>query len=131
MRIGITGLPGTGKTQVANTLSKYLDLEVQHTDAYKHMLWEEQPVAAMDKLLPACIIEGVTVARMLKRGFNPDVLIYLVGPGRGVRSMPWLQTYVRLYEESAVGRVVRMSQLPTDLTLMNVMTRVTDDILRA
>lgn len=126
MRIAITGLPGTGKTFVAGLLSKYLQLEVQHTDVLRDLPWTEQPIAALDRLPTEGIIEGVTVSRMLTRGFTPDVLIYLEGAGKGVRSMPWIETNVRLYERSKVGRVVRLHQRPDDVTLLYELGKVVE-----
>lgn len=125
MLIGVTGLPGTGKTFVAQQLKQYLGLEVFHTDRFKHLAWDEQPAANMDCMEPECIIEGVTVARMLSRGFMPDLLIYLEGPGRGIKSMPWVEAKVRAYERAGVGRVIRLNQLPTDLALVQALSKVT------
>lgn len=78
-RIAIGGGPRTGKTTLAGAVT---DRPVLHTDERCGLPWSEQPAA----LIAACaqhdrfVVEGVQVARALRKGLQIDVLIWLVRP---------------------------------------------------
>lgn len=78
-RVGIAGGPNTGKT----TLSKRVqDRRVVGTDAYKEIPWEDVPhrmIADVKDDSTYCI-EGVQVARALRKGLPLDALVYLEHP---------------------------------------------------
>ena len=79
-RIAIVGGPRTGKT----TLSKKFEgqWDVICTDAWKHLPWHLQPV----KITEACqgserfVLEGVQAARVLRRGLEVDLVVFLDAP---------------------------------------------------
>lgn len=127
MVIAVTGLPGTGKTYATQLISDYLRLPVLNTDKFRDLPWDQQPDAAIQQVGPQVIVEGVTVARMLTRGFIPDVLLYLEGEGKGVRSMPWLKRNVELYERAHVATVLRMPERPIESTILDAIHHVVPD----
>lgn len=86
MIIAITGYPGTGKTTLAWKLTS-LPIE---TDKLAELPWNDQPAAGIKAVedfwneehmsargQTVCIIEGILVARMIRRGWSPDLLIVL------------------------------------------------------
>lgn len=79
--IGITGYPGAGKT----TLSKHgSNREIIHTDdylKYNHKIIPDLIIRDL-KQKDRYIIEGTQVTRLLSRGWEPDVLIVVLGSKR-------------------------------------------------
>jgi predicted ATPase len=75
-RIAIVGGPGTGKTTLSANVR---DRRVVHTDDYIDRPWASVP----DDVIRACdglesfVVEGVQVARSLRRGLKVDAVIYL------------------------------------------------------
>ncbi len=77
-RIAIVGGPGTGKT----TLSKWAGSHrpVLGTDEYQTMPWEDVPRHVINKtrtLGRKFVVEGVHVARALRKGLEVDAVIHL------------------------------------------------------
>ncbi len=76
-RIAIVGGPRTGKTLLASTV---VDRPVIHTDDHR-CSWAEAPAS----IVSACaaydpsffVVEGVMIARALRRGLAIDVVLYL------------------------------------------------------
>lgn len=91
--IAIIGAPGSGKTTLANNLSKYYGLSVLHTDDFKHHRWAWQPILAVREYCNNYnIIEGVTVARMLRSKFIfPDYVIHLTKLTSSMNLVLWKQ----------------------------------------
>lgn len=81
-RIAIVGGPGVGKT----TLSRWFtDRPVIGTDDYQKMDWEKIPSALIEGtggIGPAFVVEGVQVARALRKGLAVDAVIHLETPHR-------------------------------------------------
>lgn len=85
-RIAIVGGPRAGKT----TLARLADRQVIHTDDYRTRSWEAVPHAVIADIrdLEAdygqrgnrWIIEGVQVARALRKGLDVDVVLVLNEP---------------------------------------------------
>lgn len=112
--LAITGLPGSGKTTLADALGHVLDIHVFHTDYHIAASWDEQPdlclksARCLQSLVRPVVVEGLTVARMFRYGFNPDCLIVLSG-GRPHKSLPsLLENGIRSYR----GRVIHLPQYP-------------------
>lgn len=74
--IAITGFPGVGKSTLAKMLHDITEFPIISTDQFKDLGWKEQKEAALKATISCnkAIVEGVTVARLLKDGWNPDVL---------------------------------------------------------
>lgn len=80
-KIAIIGRPGVGKTYLANKLAKDQNLKNISTDDYIGSVpFEDVPTKIMTDLETVdqdYVVEGVQVARMIKKGFKPDK-IYIV-----------------------------------------------------
>lgn len=74
-RVAIVGGPGTGKSTLA---AKVDDRDVVHTDSFRELPWEDVPAAVIAECSgkPAFVVEGVQVARALRKGLEVDVVIY-------------------------------------------------------
>ncbi len=76
-KIAIFGGPGVGKT----TMSKlFTDRPVLGTDDYQTMAWEDIPGALIERtsgMGKSFLVEGVQVARALRKGLQVDAVIYL------------------------------------------------------
>lgn len=114
-QLAIVGLPRTGKTTLALGLGDALDLPVLHTDDFRDMPWEDQADAAMLAVPARGVVEGITVARMFRRGFDPDCVLWVMGAtgapsDRALRSL--LARGVGEYEDRG-GRVLRLTMRPS------------------
>lgn len=78
-RVVIAGGPQTGKTRLAASVT---DRPVFHTDDLKSKPWEKIPelVIAQVEGEEAYVLEGVQAGRVLRKGLEPDVVVYLVDP---------------------------------------------------
>lgn len=119
MLIFITGAPGTGKTTLARQLYDMLGsapAAVVHSDAFIDRDWEGQVTGLETELTiqeadgATCIIvEGTTVARLLDRGYEPDMVFYCVRNGevqpahRGMNT--WITKFVRAFQRRFPERV--------------------------
>lgn len=79
--IAIVGRPGVGKTTLAKQLAREKGCRIIHTDDYiKKFKFSEAAEGIIDICKgeqPPYIVEGVQVARMLRKGFKPDVVIIM------------------------------------------------------
>ncbi len=97
-RIALTGAPSCGKTTLAKTIK---DRPVFYSDDFKHLDWSDAS-AEIARVVNAhegpCLVEGVAVARALRKGMKVDAVIYLTQPkieqkpgqvvmGRGIRTV--------------------------------------------
>jgi len=80
VRIGITGGPLTGKTTLANELARKLRVNVFHVDDVKYLPWKDQPQEIIKRAPPNGILEGVQVARAVRKGLAVDFLVVLDFP---------------------------------------------------
>jgi len=81
-RVAIVGAPRTGKTSLANNEAVRFALArrpVIYSDDFKHLAWGEVPpaIVAVCKQMERFLIEGVQVARALRRGLEIDAVLYL------------------------------------------------------
>ncbi len=85
-KLAIVGGPNAGKTTFAASLPfpKFYR-PIFHTDSFMNLPWEDQPAAIIEYLddRDAFIIEGVQVARALRKGLMVDAVIFI----RGTRSL--------------------------------------------
>jgi len=82
-RIAITGAPLTGKTTLAKSVSESKSIPVIHGDDYNELGWSESSKAmadAVNAIEGAVIVEGVQVARAIRKGMRIDALLYLSEP---------------------------------------------------
>jgi dephospho-CoA kinase len=76
--IAIMGLPGSGKTTLAATMGL---TPVVNTDEFRNLPWADAPAAVMlaiEARRPE-VVEGITVARLFRRGFKPRTVIHCLG----------------------------------------------------
>lgn len=115
-QLAIVGLPGSGKTTLSIKLVNALNLTALHTDDYAWVSWAEQPDAAMAgiaELLPdGGIVEGFTVCRMFKRGFEPDCVLYILGCDEK-RTPKGLRTQLERGLDLYAGRVITLPKWPS------------------
>jgi hypothetical protein len=113
--LAITGLPGAGKTTLADALGVALNLPVMHTDDYKDQPWAEQAPLCTARLLEAypfsCIVEGLTVARMFRYGFRPHAVIHILGGREPVSAS--LRSLVSNGMIAFNGRIVTLPKHPS------------------
>jgi len=90
-KIALAGGPRSGKSTLTAAVA---DRPVIHTDDYMELPWSELPPAVL--ALPELggdrwVIEGVQVGRVLRKGLQPDVVLWLGGShgelSKGQRSM--------------------------------------------
>lgn len=103
-QLAIVGLPGAGKTTLALKLRDVLGLWTIHTDAVKDRPWEEQPDLLMATIPDRCIVEGITVARLFRRGFEPDCVVWMLGGDH--RATKSLQSLINRGLGEYSGRVI-------------------------
>jgi adenylate kinase family enzyme len=84
--IAIVGLPRSGKTTLSELIAESVGLSVLHTDDFRKLPWDKAADAALAAISGHGIVEGITVARLFRRGFKPDLVIHLTG-GRQLPSM--------------------------------------------
>lgn len=80
MKVAIAGRPGVGKTTLANEIAAKTGYMVLGTDSWIGQIpFSDVPFAAMDEVegKDNYIVEGVQVVRMLRKGYKPDVLLFL------------------------------------------------------
>ncbi len=78
-RVAIAGGPRVGKSTLSESVTDRL---VIGTDAYQDMEWAEIPHAMIldTKDLDRFVVEGVMVARALRKGMAVDAVVYLQRP---------------------------------------------------
>lgn len=78
-KIGIAGAPRTGKTTLSK---KATNRPVVGTDAYMDMDWADIPHRMIEDVADkqTFLIEGVQVARALRKGMPVDAVVYLDQP---------------------------------------------------
>jgi len=85
-KLAIVGGPNAGKTTYAASLTASpFYRPIFCTDTFMHLPWKDQPTAIIEFLADkdAFIIEGVQVARALRKGLEVDMVVFL----RGTRSL--------------------------------------------
>jgi hypothetical protein len=79
-RIAIVAPPKHGKTTLAKALKeRYESLNVIHCDEYISHSWTEQPLVIIEEVAKhkEWLIEGVQVARAMRKGLRPDAVVVL------------------------------------------------------
>lgn len=105
-RVAITGAPSCGKTTLAKMVT---DRPVFYSDDFKHLPWSEasaEVANVVNNHSGACVVEGVAVARALRKGMKVDAVIYMKRPkieqkpgqiamGKGIRTVfdEWRATH--------------------------------------
>ena len=78
-RVAVSGGPSSGKTTLASSVT---DRPVLSTDDFMALPWSDVPHAVMNQakgMGDRWVIEGVQVARALRKGLTPDVVVHLEG----------------------------------------------------
>lgn len=78
-RVAISGGPRAGKSTLAATVT---DRPVLSTDEFVTVPWDSVPRAVLNRAADmgdSWVIEGVQVARALRKGLKPDVVVHLNG----------------------------------------------------
>ena len=81
-RIAITGPSGCGKTTLAKTIT---DRPVFYSDDFKHLGWSEaseETARVINAHQGKLLVEGVAIARALRKGMKVDAVILLTAPKR-------------------------------------------------
>lgn len=110
-QLAIVGLPQTGKTTLGNALAAHLGLGCCHTDQFMNVPWSEQADEAMKYMPVRGIVEGITVARLFRRGFEPDCVVHLVSDPSWVRTGS-MASLVRRGLSEYRGRVITLPAKP-------------------
>ena len=83
-KVAIIGAPGTGKTTLANNLSKILNINPTHIDGFHHLPnWEIRDKVERDKMIlevvkkDEWIIDGTYRATLKQRLEKADLIIWL------------------------------------------------------
>lgn len=76
-RIAVCGGPKVGKTTIATWCTK--DRPLLHTDDLMHLEWADVPAAVIEQCShhSQFVVEGVQVARALRKGLQVDAVLYL------------------------------------------------------
>lgn len=79
-RVAVTGRPGIGKSAVLDKAKGPLP-PIFRTDVLKRVTWEAQVVETLEwaRKHETWVMEGVTVARALRRGLEADAVLVLTG----------------------------------------------------
>ena len=79
-KIAIVGGPKVGKTTLASTIND--GRMVLSTDDFMDIDWPDQPYAILDALRREAVwcVEGIQVARALRKGLQPDCVVLLTVP---------------------------------------------------
>lgn len=89
-RVAIVGGPRTGKSTLAATVN---DRPVMCTDDTQDQPWSEQPAIWLERAKQdAFVIEGVQVARTLRKGLQVDAVIVLPDPLTTLSKGQWAMT---------------------------------------
>ncbi len=99
--ICIHGKSGSGKSTTAIQLAKALGYPLFHTDAYQHYGWDQSLYQLLNDLnertRTECIVEGVQVPRLIRKGFRVDLIVETVCSD---------DTRVKRYEQRGHGKKV-------------------------
>lgn len=82
MKICVAGAPKSGKSTLAQKLASAINYEVVSTDDWIGKVGFREAPEAIIKYITGkddIIVEGVNAARMLNKGFTPDLVVYLQG----------------------------------------------------
>jgi len=82
-RIAVVGGPRTGKTTLVMTTVEVDDRPVFHTDDLIGLVeWADQPAVIIERCAPLdrYVVEGIQVARALRKGLEPDVVVVTTWP---------------------------------------------------
>lgn len=110
-QLAIVGVPGCGKTTLAFKLATVFQLPVFGTDAFVDEPWDNQPALVLEAWSRWGIIEGITVARLFRRGFKPDCVLWILGGDAGKQTAS-LRSLIDRGLSEYDGRVVTVPYRP-------------------
>ena len=94
----VCGLPGSGKTTLANELSRQLNIVCIHKDSIKEILYEVQNLATLDdsKIIGSHVIK--IVLGLAEEHIRRNVDIIIESPFNFVENYPIFESWIKNYK---------------------------------
>jgi len=129
MIVAVAGFPGAGKTYTADAWVAEAGATVVRTDDWTSLAWIAQPGAVLEALrnvsADVVIVEGVTVPRLLKRGWTPDLVVWVEHPDtdgesrhRAIRGS--IMSSWRQWRRTVAGQAVPLRQVQSGIPWVDI-----------